>query len=95
MIVQANKNLGILFEMNITVGVYARRSYDCNLLVSEAPRKYQRSISLFFGDPPPPPFSYRGEPVFFTHVLSFQMVTGRKWWLIFEYYVPLVSAADT
>ena len=51
-IVQANMELGILFEMNLTAGVYMSRSLGYSVLASEAPSKDQGVIVIFFYDPP-------------------------------------------
>ena len=41
-------DLGVLSKTNITGGVYTRESLEYNMLTSEAPRKHQRGIALFF-----------------------------------------------
>ena len=41
---QANMDLGVLFDKNITGGVYTRRSLDYNVTVLEASSNYQGGI---------------------------------------------------
>ena len=90
---QENMDLGVLYEMKIIGRFYTCFLSDYNMLVLETPSNHQRGIALLLRKSPH--WQIKAHKSFGPHVLSFQLVTGRKEWFIIRCYVLTGSVADT
>ena len=68
--VQANLDLGLLHEMKLTDGFYARRSDGCRVVAMDGPRRHHGGVVVF----------YRASPWFSVQemLFRFQLMTGER-----------------
>ena len=84
---QANMNLGIFQEIEVTDGIYTRGSARYIAVATDAPSRHCVRVSLFHG--PAPHFVVEAVQQFGPNVVGFQMATwARRWYIVGCYLAP-------
>ena len=84
---QANMDLGVMQETNITNGIYTRASAGYRVVATDAPSRHRGGIVLFYREGAG--FAVEEVRPYGPNVISFEVVTGRRrWYIIGCYFVP-------
>ena len=82
---QANVDMGILKETNITDGVYTRASAGYRVVATDAPSRHRGVIAMFYREGAG--FAVEEVRQYGPNVLSFDVVSGRRRWYIIGVYL--------
>ena len=75
---QANMDLGILHETNITDGIYTRGSAGYSVVATDAPSRHRGGAAIFYR--PALHFAVEAVRKFGSNVIGFQLATGARRW---------------
>ena len=84
---QANMDLGIFQETNVTDGIYTHGLAGYSVVATDAPIRHRGGVAVFHQ--PAPHFSVEAVQQFGPKVIRFQLVTGeRRWYIMVCYLAP-------
>ena len=84
---QANMDLGILQETNLTYGIYTRGSSGYSVIATDALSRHRGGVALFYRSEPH--FVVEAVEKFGPNVLGFQLAMGaRQWYIVGVYIAP-------
>ena len=82
---QANMDMGVMQETNITDGVYTRASAGYRVVATDAPSRQRGGIVLLYREGAG--FAVEEVRPYGPNVISFEVVTGRRRWYIIGCYL--------
>ena len=82
---QANMDLGVMQETNITDGIYTRTSAGYRVVATDAPSRHRGGIALFYREGAG--FAVEELRPYGPNIISFEVVTGRRRWYIIGCYL--------